>query len=199
MHVSHPTHVTPFCHHGKAHNMPLRLNEELHLSNMPHASLTSGVLLLDPPSGKVRMNYEWKFQGYRALQPTVVGDDVILLPTPMSEGTRAIRIRKKGDQLVAEELWTSKHMKPDFTELIAHKGHLYGIDGSMFTCVDLKTGTRSGKMAATARASHCSLIPPIRSRSPRKTVASSCSKPIPPRTRRSHRSRRLKARPGIIR
>ena len=104
-----------------------------------------GLLLLDPASGKVRLNYEWKFEGYRALQPTVIGDDVILLPTPMSEGTRAFRISKKGDQLAAEELWTSKHMKPDFTELMAHKGYLYGIDGSMFSCVDLKTGVRVWK------------------------------------------------------
>ncbi len=104
-----------------------------------------GLLLLDPPTGKVRLNYAWKFEGYRALQPTVIGDDVILLPTPMSEGTRAIRISKKGDQLAAEDLWTSKHMKPDFTELLAHKGFLYGIDGSMFSCVDLKTGVRAWK------------------------------------------------------
>ncbi|MDB6138617.1 MAG: hypothetical protein JWO94_1689, partial [Verrucomicrobiaceae bacterium] len=104
-----------------------------------------GLLLLDPATGKVRLNYEWKFQGYRALQPTVIGDDVVLLPTPMSEGTRAIRLSKKGDQLAAEELWTTKHMKPDFTELIAHQGHLYGIDGSMFSCVDLKTGERVWK------------------------------------------------------
>ena len=49
------------------------------------------------------------------------------------------------DELAAEELWTSKHMKPDFAELIALKGYLYGIDGSMFSCLDLKTGTRTWK------------------------------------------------------
>ncbi len=104
-----------------------------------------GLLLIDPASGKVRLNYEWKFQGYRALQPTFIGDDVVLLPTPMSEGTRAIRLTKKGEQLAAEELWTSKNMKTDFTELLTHKGYLYGIDGSMFSCVDLKTGNRVWK------------------------------------------------------
>jgi outer membrane protein assembly factor BamB len=105
----------------------------------------TGLLILDPTTGKVKLSYEWKFEGYRALQPTVIGDNVVLLPTPMSEGTRAIRISNKGDQLATEDLWTSKHMKPDFTELIAHKGYLYGIDGSMFSCVDLKTGIRVWK------------------------------------------------------
>jgi outer membrane protein assembly factor BamB len=104
-----------------------------------------GLLLLDPATGKVRLNYEWKFDGYRALQPTVIGEDMVLLPTPMSEGTRAIRISKKDDQLAAEEVWTSKQLKTDFSELIAHKGYLYGVDGSMFSCLDLKTGTRTWK------------------------------------------------------
>ncbi|MEO8351323.1 MAG: PQQ-binding-like beta-propeller repeat protein [Chthoniobacteraceae bacterium] len=104
-----------------------------------------GLLLLDPVTGKVRLNYEWKFQGYRALQPTVIGDDLILLPTPMSEGTRAIRVSKKGDRLAAEELWTSKQLKTDFSDLIANRGYLYGIDGSMFSCIDLKTGRRAWK------------------------------------------------------
>ncbi len=104
-----------------------------------------GLLVVEPANGHVRLNYEWKFQGYRALQPTVVGDDVVLLPTPMSEGTRAIRLSKKDGRLGAEELWTTKHMKPDFTELIVHKGYLYGIDGSMFSCVDLKNGERIWK------------------------------------------------------
>lgn len=105
----------------------------------------TGLLLLDPATGKTRLNYAWDFKGYRALQPTVIGNDTVLLPTPMSEGTRAIRVSKKDGQFVAEELWTTKHMKPDFTELTAHKGYLYGIDGSMFSCIDLKTGERTWK------------------------------------------------------
>ncbi len=104
-----------------------------------------GLLLLDPATGKVRLNYEWKFQGYRALQPTVIGEDVILLPTPMSEGTRAIRVSKSGDQLAAAELWTSKQLKTDFSDLLAYKGYVYGNDGSMLSCLDLKTGARTWK------------------------------------------------------
>lgn len=104
-----------------------------------------GLLLLDPATGKVRLNYEWSYSRYRALQPTVIGEDVILIPTPNSEGTRAIRLSRKEDQLVAYELWTSMQMKTDFSELIAHQGYLYGIDGSVYSCVDLKTGTRVWK------------------------------------------------------
>jgi outer membrane protein assembly factor BamB len=105
----------------------------------------AGLLALEPLTGKRRLDYEWKFDGYRALQPTVIGEDTLLLPTPMSEGTRCIKVSKSGDQLTATELWTSKQMKADFTELMVHGGYAYGIDGSVLACIDLKTGERQWK------------------------------------------------------
>ncbi|MEO6741709.1 MAG: alcohol dehydrogenase, partial [Chthoniobacteraceae bacterium] len=73
------------------------------------------------------------------------GDDTILLPTGMSTGTRAIRVTKANGQLAAEELWTSRNLKPDFTDIVTHQGYAYGIDGGIFTCIDLKTGDRKWK------------------------------------------------------
>jgi outer membrane protein assembly factor BamB len=104
-----------------------------------------GLLFLDPATGKARLNYEWKFGNYRCLQPAVVGDDTILLPTGMSVGTRAIRITKTNKELAAQELWTSRNLKPDFTDLVTYQGCAYGIDGGIFTCIDLKTGDRKWK------------------------------------------------------
>jgi outer membrane protein assembly factor BamB len=104
-----------------------------------------GLLGVDPAHGKVRLNYEWKFKGYRALQPSVVGDSTILMPTPMNPGTRAIQIKKTHGQLAAEELWTSRNLKPDFTDFVIHQAYAYGIDGGIFACVDLKTGERKWK------------------------------------------------------
>ena len=104
-----------------------------------------GLLLLDPATGKERLNYEWKFGNYRALQPSVIGDDTILLPTGMSTGTRAIRITKTHGPLAAEVLWTSRNLKPDFTDMVTYRGYAYGIDGGIFTCIDLKTGNRQWK------------------------------------------------------
>jgi outer membrane protein assembly factor BamB len=105
----------------------------------------TGLTLLDPAAGKVRLEYDWKIQQYRALQPTVVGSDTILLPTPMSMGTRALRIKKNNGQYVAEELWTSQKLKPDFVDLVTYNGYAYGNDGGLLTCLDLKTGERKWK------------------------------------------------------
>ena len=104
-----------------------------------------GLVFLDPANGKERLNYGWKFKPYRALQPCVIGNDTILLPTGMNAGTRAIRIAKTNDQLTAQELWTSRNLKPDFNDIVSHQGYAYGPDGGVFTCIDLKTGERKWK------------------------------------------------------
>jgi hypothetical protein len=105
----------------------------------------SGLLLLDPANGKTRLDYEWPIPQYRALQPQVVGDDTVLLPTGMNMGTRALRIKKANDLYSAEELWTSRNLKPDFVDLVSYKGHAYGNDGGLLTCIDLRTGERKWK------------------------------------------------------
>ena len=104
-----------------------------------------GLVFVDPATGKERLNYEWKFSNYRALQPLQVGDDTFLLPTGMNTGTRAIHVSMANGQFAAEELWTSRNLKPDFTDLVSHQGYIYGIDGGIFTCVDLKSGERKWK------------------------------------------------------
>lgn len=101
-----------------------------------------GLDLRDPMTGTARLIHAWKSMAYRALQPTVFDGDIVLLPTPMNAGTRALRVTRSNDQFSAEVLWTSRLMKPDFTDFVIHDGHGYGIDGGVLTCVNLRTGER---------------------------------------------------------
>lgn len=105
----------------------------------------TGLNLLDPVTGAERLNYEWKFDGYRALQPQVVDSDSILLPSAMGAGTRRIRISKGADGLIAEEVWTSRNLKPDFNDFVVDQGHAYGFDGAVFASINLATGNRNWK------------------------------------------------------
>jgi outer membrane protein assembly factor BamB len=104
-----------------------------------------GLLVVDPASGRERLNYEWKFPQYRALQPGVLENDALLLPTPMNAGTRCVRIGSANGHWAAEELWTTRNLKPDFTDLVIYRGHAYGNDAGIWTCIDLKTGERKWK------------------------------------------------------
>lgn len=105
----------------------------------------TGFELLEPATGEMMFRYEWKYDGYRALQPKVVGD-LVLLPSGPGSGTRCIRIMQSEDEeFSTEELWTSRYLKPDFSDFVVHEGHAYGFDGSIFTCVDLSDGSKKWK------------------------------------------------------
>lgn len=102
-----------------------------------------GLQLHEPQDGTVALVYEWKHQGYRALQPQLVGSDSILIPTGMGTGTRLIQIVSEDSGLQAKERWTSRDLKPDFNDLVVLDGYAYGFDGSIFACLDLATGKRA--------------------------------------------------------
>ena len=103
-----------------------------------------GLDILDPLSGKSRLNYEWTTDQYRALQPTMLGND-ILIPTGMGYGMGRIQLTSSEGKLSAKELWTSLHMKGDFNDAVVYQNHAFGFDGSIFACIDLETGKRTWK------------------------------------------------------
>jgi outer membrane protein assembly factor BamB len=104
-----------------------------------------GLTFVDPAEGKLLGQYDWRFAGYRVVQPLVVGESSVLLGTPMGTGTRRIEVRFRDDELVAEQEWTSRRMNPYYNDYVAHEGYLYGFDNNIFACVDLETGERVWK------------------------------------------------------
>ena len=44
-----------------------------------------------------------------------------------------------------EERWTSTGLKPYFNDFVVHKGHAFGFDGSILSCIDLADGKRKWK------------------------------------------------------
>lgn len=101
-----------------------------------------GATFLDPLTGDILLNHDFKTSGYRALQPAVV-DTRHLLFTSEYAGTRLIELSQSDQKLEAKEVWTSRGIKPDFNDLVIHEGFAYGFDGAVFVCIDLKDGSRS--------------------------------------------------------
>lgn len=102
----------------------------------------TGFDLIDPKSGEIKLAYDWKISGYQTLQPNVIDDNSILLPS--SSGARLIQVSETDGALAAEEVWTSR-LKSDFNDLVVANGYAYGFDGIIFSCIDLKTGERAWK------------------------------------------------------
>ncbi len=104
-----------------------------------------GLHLYDPQNGNVRLNYEWKHQGYRSLQPQLLDGNKVLIPTGMGTGTRLVEVAETDEQLRATELWTTRRLKSDFNDCVLHQGFAYGFDDGIFACIDLKTGEKAWK------------------------------------------------------
>ena len=95
--------------------------------------------------GKVVLDYSWPHKGYRALQPQLVDGDKLIIATGMGTGTRLVQLKDKEGTINAEEVWTSRDLKPDFNDVLVHKGYLYGFDNRIFTCIDMANGKRKWK------------------------------------------------------
>jgi outer membrane protein assembly factor BamB len=124
-----------------------------HSYSSPHLATVAGqqsVLILtntglrahDLETGATQWDHEWKYDGYRVVQPLVFGDSAALLGTMVGAGTRRIDLKRDGSVVSTAERWTSQAMKPNFNDYVAHKGHLYGFDNNIFACVDLETGEK---------------------------------------------------------
>lgn len=104
-----------------------------------------GATAVDPASGKLVWEHEWKYEGYRVVQPLQVATDQLLVGTGVDQGARLLKFAANGEAFEITEVWTSKEMKPDFNDYVAHQGQLYGFDRNLFGSIDLATGKRNWK------------------------------------------------------
>jgi outer membrane protein assembly factor BamB len=105
-----------------------------------------GTTSVAPATGKVLWKYAW--EGGAIVQPAVTDDGDVLVNTVNMNGglgLRRISIAHESGRWTASERWTSIGLKPYFNDFVLHKGHAYGFDGSILSCIDLQDGTRKWK------------------------------------------------------
>jgi hypothetical protein len=76
-------------------------------------------------------------------------DDGALVVTTASSaggiGTRRLTVTHAQNGWNAEEVWTSSGLKPYFNDIVMHKGHAFGFDGAILSCIDLQDGKKKWK------------------------------------------------------
>lgn len=105
----------------------------------------TGLTAVDAHTGKPAWNYDWMFEGYRVVQPLLVGESTVLLGTGMGFGTRRIEVVADKGEVKFEDRWTTHDMKPDFNDFVVYNGDLYGLDHNILCCIDLATGSKKWK------------------------------------------------------
>jgi outer membrane protein assembly factor BamB len=81
------------------------------------------------------------------VQSAVVDGDVVIAPADAMGGIgmRRIAVAHGPSGWTTEERWTSRGLKPNFNDFVIHKGHAYGFDGTILSCIDVKDGARKWK------------------------------------------------------
>ncbi|MFN0067140.1 MAG: PQQ-binding-like beta-propeller repeat protein [Limisphaerales bacterium] len=129
---------------GGGYSSPHRLS----LGGVDQVLLLSdaGVLSVTPADGAVLWEHAW--DGAAIVQPALTADGDLLLATGGPSGGLGLRrlavTRGPGGWAVAER-WTSRGLKPYFSDFVVHRGHAFGIEGSLLACIELEGGERQWK------------------------------------------------------
>ena len=105
-----------------------------------------GVISVSPQDGKELWKHDWSGDGI--VQPAVIeGRDVLIGSGSggAEVGIRRVSVAPGSSGWTVQERWTSTGLKPYFNDFVVHKGHAYGFDGSILSCIDLADGKRKWK------------------------------------------------------
>ena len=124
----------------------------------PHPATLAGVpqILLLNGSGITSVGLDggilWENHsqdGTGIIQPRVLDDGSVLVGSGgnlQGLGLRRLAVSRAADGTwKVEERWTSRGLKPYFSDYAVHKGHAYGFDGLIMSAINLETGERVWK------------------------------------------------------
>jgi outer membrane protein assembly factor BamB len=109
----------------------------------------SGLLAVEPKTGKELWRYAFPFKISTAASPVVAGD-IVYCSAGYGVGAGAVKITKEGDAFKATEIYRARGDKPlanHWSTPVLHGDHLYGMfqfkeyGSGPVKCVDVKTGT----------------------------------------------------------
>lgn len=105
-----------------------------------------GLTAFHPATGQVLWHHEWKVDNMaRVVQPTQVDEYDFLIGTSFGYGTRRVKVMQDGDKWSSEEVWTTRALKPYYNDQVLHRGHIYGFDNALLTCIDAADGKQVWK------------------------------------------------------
>ena len=121
----------------------------LTIDGVPQIVLMSapGATSVAPADGTLLWTHLWK-SDTRIMQPAATADGDLLISCGDAmggTGMRRIAVVHGPAGWTTEERWTSAGLKPSFNDFVIHDGHMFGFDGAILACIDVKDGKRKWK------------------------------------------------------
>jgi outer membrane protein assembly factor BamB len=102
-----------------------------------------GVTAHDPADGRLLWRFDWPNRMPKNVQPIAVDADHLLLSAGYSMGSLVLQLEPSNGAIKTSTIWTSRHLRPKFSNSVIYKNCVYGIDDPpAMTCLELSTGKR---------------------------------------------------------
>jgi len=98
-----------------------------------------------PETGALLWSQPWPRQQPNVAQPLPLAGDRLLVSAGYGVGSKLLRISQAQQGWRSELVWETPKLKAKFTNLIAHRGLVYGLDDGVLVCLDPETGKRRWK------------------------------------------------------
>lgn len=112
-----------------------------------HDPATGTLLWTYPPPAETA--HAWLSRDPKVPQPLAVSPNRLLIAAGYGVGSMLLELAPGGgSDWQVRELWYgfNRHLKPKFTNVVMHEGHVYGLDdGTALTCLEITTGERRWK------------------------------------------------------
>jgi len=95
-----------------------------------------------PADGTLLWEYPWT-GGTRIVQPALCAPGDFLLSGGEGRGIRRVAVTKGPDGWAIEDCWKSTRLKPNFNDIVVHKGHAFGFVGTSLVSERLSPGRDS--------------------------------------------------------
>lgn len=98
---------------------------------------------ITPEEGKLLWEFPWVTEyDVNSAQPIVVDESHVLLSAGYGHGAALLEISPSGQ---VKTVWQNTKMKNKFNSSVLVNGYLYGLDESIFACIDVRTGEQKWK------------------------------------------------------
>lgn len=105
-----------------------------------------GIAAHDPATGKILWSFSWKNDTRtNCSQPVQADGDRLLVSTGYGKGSVLLRVSRSAEGWSAEPLWANRNLKTKFSSAVVTRGHAFGLDEGILTCLRLADGSRCWK------------------------------------------------------
>ena len=107
-----------------------------------------GLVAHNPDDGSVQWKYAWPRGHPHVAMPVLLPDSKILVSSGYGAGSELLQIAFSADEepkWSARRVWRTRRLKAKFTNVIHHKGFIYGLNDGSLVCLEASDGNLKWK------------------------------------------------------